>query len=85
MPMKKIGVSLPSQVLAEVDQAAKERGETRSGFIANVLRRVARLKQDRGVTEEINRLFADGQIVQHQRETAQAFARGSGDRGGLLW
>jgi len=83
--MKKIAVSLPPQVLAEVDQAAKERGETRSGFIANVLRKVARLKQDRRVTEEINRLLADDQTVQDQRETAQAFARGSGDRAGVQW
>lgn len=85
MPMKKTAISLPPEVLADVDSAAEERGETRSGFIAKVLGRVACVRQDWRITREIDRLFADEQIVKEQRDTARASVRAQGDKEGARW
>ena len=41
MPVRKFAISVPVEVMVEVDQAAQRRGVTRSRFIAEVLGRVA--------------------------------------------
>ena len=73
--MKKIAVSLPETVLATVNQLAERRGESRSHLIATILERVARAKRDRDITAQINALFADEEINQEQKHTAEAFLR----------
>ena len=63
MSSKKLAISLPEDVLALVDDSARRKGMTRSGYIAAVLRRVAGARADAEVTRRINALFADHALV----------------------
>ena len=71
MSAAKIAISLPEDVLAEVDRAARERGESRSGFIRRVLVTAARLRRDAEVTRRLDALFAAPEAVEDQRRTAR--------------
>lgn len=73
MAAKKLAISLPEDVLAQVDRAAADRGLTRSGFIAQVLRQVARARGDAQVTARLNRLFGDPEVADEQSRTARGF------------
>ena len=44
MPATGFVISIPAEVMQAVDRAARERGMTRSRFITEILRRVARAK-----------------------------------------
>lgn len=84
MPVRKFAISVPVEVMVEVDQAAQRRGVTRSRFIAEVLGRVARARSDAEVSRRIDRLLADPEIAREQVETARAF-RGAAHGAGTEW
>ena len=75
MAARKFAISVPEQVMGEVDEAAAERGWTRSRFISHVLRIAARAQSDAAITRKVNALFADPELAREQRETAEAFAK----------
>ena len=66
MPTAKIAISLPEEVLAQIDSAARERGESRSGFIASVLKVALRARRGSEITRRLNALFADEQVTAEQ-------------------
>ena len=70
MTVKKLAISLPEDVLALVDDSAKRKGMTRSGFIAAVLRQVAGARRDADVTRRLNALFADEAVALESVESA---------------
>jgi metal-responsive CopG/Arc/MetJ family transcriptional regulator len=72
MGAKKLAISLPEDVLDQVDRAAEELELTRSGYIARVLTHVARARTDAEIRSRVDALFSDPDIVREQRETARA-------------
>ena len=54
----KTAITVPADVLAEIDRAARARGESRSKYITRVLRAVARARRDADITTRLNELFA---------------------------
>jgi metal-responsive CopG/Arc/MetJ family transcriptional regulator len=81
MAARKFAISVPEEVLHEVDRAAKRRGMTRSGFITNVLSQVARARTDAEIARRVNDLFSDREIAREQVETAKQFRRIAPRRG----
>lgn len=75
MAVRKLAISLPEEVLAEVDAAAAERGQTRSGFISATLGYLARARTDREMSRRANLVFADEEVRKEQVRTARALAR----------
>jgi hypothetical protein len=74
----RIAVSLPHPVLAQVDRAARERGESRSGYIRRVLLAATRVRRDAEVTRRLDELFAAEDAVQEQsRLTSELDAAGT--------
>jgi metal-responsive CopG/Arc/MetJ family transcriptional regulator len=67
MSSSKIAITVPEDVLAAVDSAAKERGESRSGFISRVLRTALRARRDAAITRRLNMLFMKEDLVAEQR------------------
>lgn len=84
MAAKKIAISLPAQTLKQIDQAARETGESRSGFIARICMLAATAKSDREIRRKINKLFADPEIALEQVETSEAMLR-AGHPVGTEW
>jgi hypothetical protein len=54
MAFKKIAISKPEDVVKAVDRAAAHQRTTRSPYIADGLRRVARARSDAEITRRIN-------------------------------
>ena len=78
MPTAKIAISLPEEVLAEMDGAARERGESRSGFIASILKAAMRARRRADITRRLNELFSDESVVsEQQRLTREMDAAGT--------
>lgn len=75
-PARKIGIAIPARVLRVVDAAARERGETRSGFIVRVLREATARARDREITRRLDALFSDPAIAADQVETAEELLDG---------
>lgn len=74
----KIAISMPQDVLAEVDRAARERGESRSGFIRRVLLTATRVRRDAEVTRRLDALFvAPGAAQEQHRLTSELDAAGT--------
>jgi hypothetical protein len=59
MPARKTAIALPEALLAEVDRAARERGESRSRYITRVLGVAVRTRRDAEITRKLDALFAE--------------------------
>jgi metal-responsive CopG/Arc/MetJ family transcriptional regulator len=81
MAAKKLAISVPEEVIREVDHAAKRRGMTRSGFITDVLSQVARARTDAEIARRVNDLFSDAEIAREQADTSRKFRRIAPQRG----
>ena len=81
MAVRKIAISVPEEVLRQVDQAAKDRHMTRSRFISRALARIATARRDAEITRRIDEVLSDPDLAQEQVETARAFQRGRPARG----
>lgn len=84
MPAKKFAISIPEQVMREVDCAAAARGITRSRFIAQLLERAARARSDAEITAQLDRVFSDERNAAEQRSVARAY-RSAASRRGAEW
>ncbi len=84
MAVKKFAISVPEDVMEQVDHAAAARGISRSRFIADVLRKSARARTDAEVTRRLNELFADEAVAAEQRDTATTL-QGAASSSGTEW
>ena len=66
MASAKIAITIPEDVLSEVDAAARERGESRSGFISRILRVALTSRRDAAITRRLNEVFADESVIADQ-------------------
>ena len=85
MPLHKTAVALPEELLADVDRAARERGESRSRYITRVLRAAVRAKRDADITRRLNELFADKELRKQQRRSAEELGRAGTDWADEQW
>lgn len=84
MPVHKIAISVPREVMVEVDRAARERGVARSRFISDMLRLVAQARSDAEVTRRLDAVFADARVASEQRSDAERDLA-AGSRNGAEW
>ena len=80
MVRSKIAITVPEEVLAGVDAAAHERGETRSGFISRILRAALKARRDAEITRRLDEVFATGRIAEEQLRTTREM-----DESGTDW
>lgn len=78
MSSTKIAITVPADVLSEVDAAARAGGESRSGFISRILRTALKARRDAGITQRLNELFADeGVVLEQDRLTREMDSAGT--------
>ena len=75
MAARKFAISMPEDVMEQIDRAAADRGITRSRFIAEVLKKTARARTDAEITRRLNGVFSDEEATSEQRKTARDFQR----------
>jgi metal-responsive CopG/Arc/MetJ family transcriptional regulator len=72
MALHKTAIAVPATLLADVDRAAAERGESRSAYITRVLAAAVRARRDAEITKKLDELFADVRVKKEQRRAAAA-------------
>lgn len=76
MPARKTAIAIPEGLLADVDRAARERGESRSRYITRVLQVAVRTRRDAEITRKLDALFTEersrGKQAQEARELDDA-------------
>jgi hypothetical protein len=72
MALHKTAITVPEALLADVDRAAGERGESRSAYITRVLSVAVRARRDAEITRKLDELFADARVKKTQRRSAAA-------------
>ncbi len=81
MAAKKFAISVPSEVMDEVTEAAAQQGLSRSAYIVQVLRKVAGARKDAEISRRINELFQEPSIAAEQADTARALSRRAARKG----
>lgn len=74
-PLRKTAISVPERLLAQVDAAAKVRGESRSKFIQRLLMEAVRSRRDADVRRRIDALFSEELVRREQLRGAREFER----------
>src|SRR5213594_2514034 len=78
MPLRKTAITVPDDLLAAVDRAARERHESRNRFVTLVLQHAVRARRDAEITRRLNELFATPDLAkQHSREASALDAIGT--------
>ncbi len=85
MAVKKIAISVPEDVLDQVDRASAESGENRSRFISRMLMLLAKARSELEISRRINAVFADPEIRKEQAETARRTSSGLARRNETKW
>ena len=85
MARSKIAITVPEDVLSQVDAAARERGETRSGFISRILKTALKARRDAGITRRLNELFAEASVVATQDRITREMDSAGTDWSDELW
>ena len=68
--LKKTAIAIDPSLLAEIDKAAEERGQSRNAFIGLILKAAVRAWRDRDVTRKLDAFFADSTLQRAQRADA---------------
>ncbi|MGH9332124.1 MAG: ribbon-helix-helix protein, CopG family [Vicinamibacteria bacterium] len=71
MASAKIAITIQEDVLEAVDEVARGRGESRSGFISRVLRSAVKARSDRELTRRLDEIFADPAVAAEQLRVAE--------------
>lgn len=81
MGAHKFAISVPEEVMARVDEAAERRGVTRSRFITDVLRKVARAQTDADITRRLDEVFGKPDVAHEQRRMSRELLTARADDG----
>ena len=85
MASSKIAITIPEDIAEAVDEAARERGESRSGFISRVLRAALSARRDAEITRRLNELFDNEEIVAEHGRLTRELDSGGSDWSGKDW
>jgi hypothetical protein len=73
MAHRKTAIAVPEDLLEAVDDAARERGESRSAYISRILRLAVRARRSAEITRRLDALFADPSLAASQVRDAEAW------------
>ena len=73
--MRKTAISVPARLLAEVDRAARQRGESRSQFVQRLLIEAVRARNDVEFAQRLNDFFAGKANVEAHQKESKTWAR----------
>ncbi len=84
MRTAKVAITIPSDLVAVIDDIRSKRGVSRSKFITLLLRQKILDEQAREIREAYDRVFSEESVVKEQLDTA-AWFDGSGKEEGQEW
>lgn len=84
MNTRKVAITIPSDIVAMIDDMSRKRKVSRSKFISMILRERLMNERDRHLKDSYDRVFSDKAIIKEQLETA-GWLEGSGNKAGQEW
>jgi len=85
MSSAKVAITVPKDVLAAVDAVARERGDSRSGFICRVLRAALRARRDAEITHRLDELFRKEEVSGEQLRLTREMDSAGSDWSNETW
>jgi hypothetical protein len=68
--IRRTAITIPAELLSDVDRAARDLGESRSGYITRILSLAVRARRNAAITRRLDELFADASVAAEQRRSA---------------
>jgi len=81
MTTLKVAISMPKELVQEVDEARKEEAMSRSGYITRLVQKAVRSERQVKMKASYDRVFSDPEIVGEQQKSAVFFDKAGNDRG----
>jgi metal-responsive CopG/Arc/MetJ family transcriptional regulator len=84
MSTQKVAITMPTELLAMIDDISKKKGMSRSRLISNILKEKILNEKEKQIKAAYNRVFSDALILKEQLDTASWF-EGAGSEKGQEW
>lgn len=84
MHTQRIAITIPSDLVAVIDDLSKQKGMSRSRFISILLREKVLSEKEKHLKSAYDKVFSDKSIIKEQLETSRWFD-GAGSREGQEW
>ena len=84
MGTQKVAITMPTELVAMIDDISKQKGISRSRLISNILEEKILNEKEKQIKAAYNRVFSDALILKEQLDTASWFD-GAGSKEGQEW
>ena len=84
MNTQRIAITIPSDLVAVIDDLSRQKGVSRSRLISSMLRDKVLSEKEKQVKQAYDRVFSDEFMIKEQLETSRWF-EGAGSKEGQEW
>ena len=84
MSTQKVAITVPTELVAIIDDISRQKGISRSKLISNILKEKILNEKEKQIKAAYNRVFSDALILKEQIDTASWF-EGAGNKKGQEW
>ena len=84
MATQKVAITMPTELVAIIDDLSGQKGMSRSKFISNILEEKILKEKEMQIRAVYNHVFSDALILKEQLDTA-AWLEGTGSKEGQEW
>jgi metal-responsive CopG/Arc/MetJ family transcriptional regulator len=84
MSTQKVAITVPTELVAIIDDISRQKGLSRSKLISNILKEKILNEKEKEIKTAYNRVFSDALILKEQIGTASRF-EGTGSKKGQEW
>ena len=84
MNTQRIAITIPSDLVAVIDDLSRQKGVSRSRLISSMLREKVLSEKEKQVKQAYDRVFSDEFMIKEQLETSRWF-EGAGSKEGQEW
>ena len=84
MATQKVAITMPTELVAIIDDISGQKGMSRSRFISNIIEKKILKEKEIQIRTAYNRVFSDALILKEQLDTSDWF-EGTGSKEGQEW
>jgi metal-responsive CopG/Arc/MetJ family transcriptional regulator len=84
MATQKVAITMPTELVALIDDISEQKGMSRSRYISKILEEKILKEKELQIKAAYNRVFSDTLILKEQLDTA-AWFEGTGSKEGQEW
>lgn len=81
MTTMKVAISMPEELVREVDVVSKEKNLSRSGYITGLVKRAVRAGRREKIKAAYDKVFSDPEIIAEQNKISLAYDHSGSDKG----